>query len=217
MTEPSEALRIAADMLGSLSGSRIAVVLSAQHTTEDNLAAVKLAEALGSDKLYLAAHPAWQGDDILRHTDANPNRRGLEQAAGGRKLGSLGDLARAAEAAEISAAVMLGGTCAESAQELAVLSQLPTLALAAHHGVLTELSAIVVPVSAHGEHDGTFTNAKGIAQRFHAAVPPPEGVRPAWQTVVALAGLLGKSLGANSLAELRRGLSAPAAAQQARV
>ena len=64
----------------------------------------------------------------------------------------------------------------------------------------------MVPVAHHAETEGTFVNRDGLAQRFMAAIPAPEGVRPAWQALAALAGCSGKDRSASSqLAELRKG------------
>ena len=59
----------------------VAVVLSAQHSSEDNFVVLKVArDLLGARRVYLAALDAgksgWKGDEILRHHDNNPNRAG---------------------------------------------------------------------------------------------------------------------------------------------
>jgi NADH-quinone oxidoreductase subunit G len=73
----------------------------------------------------------------------------------------------------------------------------------------------VIPVATHAEAEGTFVNAKGMAQRFWAAVAPPTGVRPAWEVLAALATLAGKEAGFTSIAELRRAMP-PGATGEAR-
>ena len=59
-----------------IDASKLAIVLSAQHSTEDNLALAKLAAALGADGLYLAALGEWEGDDILRSDRPQPEPGG---------------------------------------------------------------------------------------------------------------------------------------------
>jgi len=76
--------------------------------------------------------------------------------------------------------------------------------LASHVGSLTEVASVVVPVSAHGEHDGSFVNAKGMSQRFSAAVTPAAGVAHGWEAVVALAAALGKALPQTTFNEIRK-------------
>ncbi len=213
-TTAQDALRVAASTLQSVPGAKLAVVLSAQHSSEDNLAAVKLASALGADKLYLAALGGWQGDAILRSNDNNPNRKGALQAAG-RELLGLPALLAAVAAGEVQAVLALGAACAEDAATLAPLRGVSVVSLSSHAGPLGELASVLVPVAAYAEMDGTFVNAKGMAQRFWRAVPPPAGVRPAWETLAALGKELGKDLGFSQLSELRQALpaGAPAAAE----
>ena len=209
-----EALRIAAATLQSGDASKLAVVLSAQHSSEDNLAAAKLASALGTQHLFLAALGGWEGDKILRNADNNPNRRGAMQAAG-KALGPLSGLLDAVAQGKVDGIVVLGSLCAESAEKLAALREVSTIVLASNHGPLSEVAAVLIPVAGHHEASGTFVNAAGLAQRTNAAVPPPEGIRPAWETIASLARALGKDLGFTQLAELRSGLGA--AGTEARV
>ena len=49
---------------------------------------------------------------------------------------------------------------------------------------LVEVARLVVPVTTYAEMDGTFVNAKGMAQRFQRAIQPAAGVTPAWQALV---------------------------------
>ncbi|RLB48601.1 MAG: NADH-quinone oxidoreductase subunit G, partial [Deltaproteobacteria bacterium] len=89
-----EGIAAAAARFAEVDGARVAVVLSAGETSENNHVAASFArEVLGSDKLYLAARADWEGDDILRVADHNPNRAGAVMVAGGADaLGSLEDL-----------------------------------------------------------------------------------------------------------------------------
>ncbi|HEY6881968.1 MAG TPA: 2Fe-2S iron-sulfur cluster-binding protein, partial [Polyangiales bacterium] len=64
--ETNDAIAQAARMLST--AAKLGVVLSAQSSSEDNLALVTLAKQLGTDKLYLAALGGWEGDEILRHS-----------------------------------------------------------------------------------------------------------------------------------------------------
>ncbi len=209
-----EALTSAAQALRGLDGDRVAVVLSAGHASEDNAALVKLATALGTTRLYLAANGGWEGDNVLRHADNNPNRRGATQVAG-KALPELSQLLPAIAAGEVAAVIALGSACREDAAALAPFARLTaSVALASHQGPLSDVASVVIPVACHAEMEGTFVNAKGMAQRFWPAIPPPPGVRPAWETIAALALALGKDLGIASLADVRSGLvlTMPAAA-----
>ena len=69
--------------------------------------------------------------------------------------------------------------------------------------MLTEVASVVVPVACHAEMQGSFVNNKGVSQNFAPAIPPPDAVRPAWETVAALARAMGKDLGVSSLEDVR--------------
>jgi NADH-quinone oxidoreductase subunit G len=211
-----EAITAAAAALKPVAAGKLAVVLSAQHSTEDNVAAVKLAAALGTDKLFLSALPGWEGDNILRHTDNNPNRKGAALAAG-RELPPLSALLPKIASGEIEGVIALGWASAEDAAALAPLRSVPMVVLSSNAGPLTGVARVVVPVAVHAEAKGSFVNAKGMSQRFWAAVPAPAGVRPAFEVIAALAKLLGKDAGFASLVDLRRALPAQAGASEARV
>lgn len=207
MTSAAEALEAAARALRGVDGDRIAVVLSAQHSTEDNLALVKLAAALGTSRLYLAANGGWEGDTILRNADNNANRRGAALAAGGKTLPDLSQLLPAISAGEVAAVITLGTASREDGAALAPITELAaSVSLATHVAPLSQVAAVVIPVACHYEMEGTFVNAKGLAQRFWPAIPAPEGVRPAWETLAALAKALGKDLGLGSLADVRKAI-----------
>jgi len=64
------------------------------------------------------------------------------------------------------------------------------------------LAHVVLPMAAFGEAEGTATNAAGRVQRFRAWGPPPEGVKPGWEVLVALLSALGSSFSPRSAAEV---------------
>jgi NADH-quinone oxidoreductase subunit G len=210
-----EALELAAETLSAVHPADLAVVLSAQHTTEDNLALVKLAAALGTDRLYLAALGGWEGDDILRSNDNNPNRRGATLAAGGSTLKSVSDLVTDVQSGAVRGVLALGWATAEKIEELAPLAALEAVAsLTSHVGALPAVASVAIPVADIFEVDGSFINEKGMAQAFRAVLSPPARVEPAWKTILGLAGLLRKDLGFRDLQGLREGFSDAAEAAQ---
>jgi NADH-quinone oxidoreductase subunit G len=213
-TTPDEALISAANSLRGVQGGNIAVVLSAQHSSEDNYAAFKLAAALGTDKVYMAALGGWEGDEILRSSDNNPNRAGVKQIAN-REPPAVSALLQDVAVGRVQAVIALGSAAAELPAQLAALRGVPMVCFASNLGPLSDVARVVVPVSHHAEMDGTFVNRDGVAQRFFAAVPAPEGVKPAWQALAALAVLLDRPLGFSQLAELRKSssIAAPAGAE----
>jgi NADH-quinone oxidoreductase subunit G len=214
--EIEDAIAAAAQALRAVSTGKLAIVLSAQHSNEDNHALTTLARELGSDKLYLAALGGWEGDKILRHVDNNPNRKGATLVAG-TPLNGLSELLADVASGAVEGVLALGWASAESAAELAPLAQLRAfVSLTSNEGELPSLAQVVVPVASHVETFGTFVNAKGIAQQFKRAVFAPEGVRPAWETLNLLARALGRDVRFGTLNELRAALP-KVAAQEAQV
>jgi NADH-quinone oxidoreductase subunit G len=210
-----EALALAAEQLRGVEPSKLAVVLNAQSSTEDNLALAKLAARLGAGQLYLAALAGWEGDDILRSYDNNPNRAGAIQAAAGAALKSIDDLVADVQGGAVQGVLALGWATGEKLEELAPLVSLDAVvSLTSHLGPLPAVASITIPVADTFEIDGTFVNEKGIAQSFGAVLPLPAGVEPAWKTVLDLARVLGAELGFYDLAGLRRGLEDAAEAAQ---
>ncbi|HEY6879082.1 MAG TPA: molybdopterin-dependent oxidoreductase, partial [Polyangiales bacterium] len=197
---------------------KLGVVLSAQSSSEDNLALVTLAKQLGTDKLYLAALGGWEGDEILRHSDNNPNRAGAKQAAGV-ELKSMKDLIADVQSGAVDSVLALGHLTAETAEELAPLAKLKTfVSLASNEGVLPSLANVVIPVAIHAETNGTFVNYKGIAQQFKRAIFAPEGVKSGWETIDALSVALGKQPAFGSLKAVRAALpNVTAPTQEAQV
>jgi len=210
-----EALELAADKIRAVDPSELAFVLSAQSTTEDNLALVKLAEALGADRMYLAALGGWEGDDILRSDDNNPNRAGATHAAGDIELKSVGELLSDVQAGSVRGVVALGWATAESLKELAPLATLDSVvSLTSHVGALPAVAAVTIPVADIYELDGSFVNEKGISQSFETVLPPPVGIEPAWKAISDLGALLGVDVGFTDLDGLRQSLLESAEAAQ---
>ncbi|UCH29174.1 MAG: (2Fe-2S)-binding protein [Myxococcales bacterium] len=210
-----QAIELAAEKLEGVEPSKLAVVLSAQQTTEDNLALSKLAGALGADRLYLAALGGWEGDDILRSDDNNPNRAGATQAAGGATLRTVRDLIDDVQSGDVQGVLALGWASAERLEELAPLASLDAVvSLSSHVGALVAAAEVVIPVADVFEVDGSFVNAKGMTQAFRAVLSTPAGIEPGWQAISALGAALGKDLGFGDLDGLRKGLSDSAEAAQ---
>ncbi|MCA9582639.1 MAG: molybdopterin-dependent oxidoreductase, partial [Myxococcales bacterium] len=210
-----DAIERAATRLGTADGSKVAVVLSAVHSTEDNFALMKFAkDVLRTDRIYLAARPDWEGDNILRDKDHNPNRAGVLAVAGGATPKPLEGLVEAVEAGDVDAVLALGHESAESDEDLAPLVQLEgVVVLASNTGALPEVASLVLPVSSWAEADGTFTNRKGIAQTFRRAIPSPGRIEPAWQTLGAIAKAMGTDLGLTRLSDVRGAMSASGSTQ----
>ncbi|MCG8554711.1 MAG: 2Fe-2S iron-sulfur cluster-binding protein [Proteobacteria bacterium] len=210
----AQALSVAAEALGRIEAGTHAVVLSAQYCNEDNFALAQLATGvLGASRMYLAALGGWEGDDILRDSDNNPNRAGAQQVAG-KRLGTLADLAKDVESGLVRAVVGLGAESDEPQEQLTALAKLEVLVLlASHAGPLLAPASLVLPVACYAEMDGTFVNRDGKAQRFRRALPPAVGVQPAWAAIAALAKAMSKPFAYDRLPDLRRAMGASAPAE----
>jgi len=78
-----------------------------------------------------------------------------------------------------------------------------------------EFSDVLLPIAPFTETPGTFVNAEGRVQSFHAVVKPLGETRPAWKVLRVLANLLGLSgfsfeSTADVLADIGAGASVPA-------
>ena len=210
-----EALDLAASHIDSIEPDKLGVVLSAQHSTEDNLALVKLGRALGADNFYLAALGGWEGDDILRDADNNPNRAGAELTAGRSLDKSVADLVNDVQTGNIQGVIALGWATQERIEELAPLLSLDAVvSLTTNIGALPAVAALVLPVASWAEAEGTFINRQNLVQSFERAVPTPAGLEPAWQMIAELGARLTKDIGVDSLKSLQSELFKDAEAAQ---
>ena len=77
------------------------------------------------------------------------------------------------------------------------------VAVATHEGTLTEHARVVLPASSWAEADGTFVNAKGMAQESEKVIAPQGSSRPAWRWLSDLSRELGHAPAWRKVAELR--------------
>ena len=181
------AIRAAADHLAPLLSSApqtIGVVLSAEHSNEDNFALGKLAKAWGTTHVYLAGKlpvPA-RADGRLRVADVNANTQGIALIAE-----ALGLAARPTVdlSADVRSLVMLGAEL--PGIDAGKLRELDVIAISAHERGPVVTAKIALPAAAWAEAAGTVTNAKNLVQRMHAAFAPPGQALPAWEAIVRLA------------------------------
>jgi len=218
---PLTAVKEAAALLvaAKKDGKKVAVVFSAQHSSEDNYVLGKLArDVLGASGAYLAALGGWDGDAILRDADNNPNRAGATAVAAQHGFAPLGTTAKLLEdvaAGSVHVVLALGWASKESAAELAALSKTPVISFTSNEGALPSIAQIVVPVAVHAETSGTFVNRGGVAQQFKRAIHAPPGVKPAWEALLDLGRALGATLDVAKLDDVRRALPVAAIPAQA--
>ena len=208
---PIVALKAAAEQIKK---GRVAVVLSAQRSTEDNFALAHLATLfLGVTELYLARLPDWDGDDILRDKDHNPNVRGARRAAGGAPLRPLAELAESAVSGQVATVIALGGISdAGDVTTIGALSKSKVITLAANEGALTEIADILLPAASWAEHDGSFVNRQDLEQHFEAGPRPAGDAIPAWEIVARLGRLLGHPLPWKTVKDVRAAMKSASAA-----
>jgi len=201
----SEAVALVAARLGGVDGSQVAVVLSAQHSSEDNTALVRFGrQVLKTSRFHLAALGGWEGDKILRHSDNNPNRAGALRAAQSGGLPGLSELANAVKAGQVQAIIALGWAALETQSVLEPLGQATTfVSLTSNEGSLVDVANVVVGVASVAESSGTFVNGAGKEQSWPAAIVAPPGIKPAWETLVAIARAMGSELPFSRLSDLR--------------
>ncbi|GAB4564284.1 MAG: hypothetical protein Tsb0020_14320 [Haliangiales bacterium] len=173
--------------------ARVGVVLSPQHSNEDNYVLAKLARDIWQlDNLYLggkAAAPE-RADDILRDADVNPNTAGVRAIAdaGSLSLKDLAALEADLEAGALDALVVLGHDHALSEAAIAKAEALDALVVLAWREVgLAAVASTTLACAAWAELHGTVTNREGRVQRMHAAYPAAGHALPAWEILTRLA------------------------------
>lgn len=200
------ALAAAARRLDPSKERKLGVLLSAQHSSEDNYAVLALGRRLGATGFYMTGLPNGEGDDILRHPNKNPNARGVLLLLPD-PPGQLSDLASAIRTGAVNEVLALGSRVSseEAAEAFTDLASLVVLAV--HQGLVTSKASVVLPASSWAEADGTFFNAKGMAQLSRRAILPQGDSLPAWKLVTKLAERLGLDLGWRKASELGQAMS----------
>lgn len=181
--------------------NRVGVVLSTQHTNEDNYVLAKLAREIWQlERIYVGGKPAApeRADDILRDADINPNTVGVAAIAEARQHTLRDTAALQADllSGELSALLVLGCEVELSAPALRKAFELESLVVIAHReaGIAAHAS-VALPSAMWAEVHGTITNRHGRVQRMQAAVAPAGQALPAWEVVTRLAKAADVALG----------------------
>jgi len=204
------ALEKAVEVLSKATADSTAVVLSAEHSNEDNFALLLLAKALGFSAVYQSGRPAGPGDDILRHPDKNPNTTGIASLAKASGLKTFAEFVEAIRAGKASTVLALGSATPTGGGAAALSDVKNLVAFSTHEGPFAERARVLFPASSWAEADGTFVNAKGMSQESEKAITPQGDSKPAYRLIAELAAALGKPLGWKKLAELRALMAPPA-------
>jgi NADH-quinone oxidoreductase subunit G len=209
------ALDKAAALLKAASPEKLAVVLSAQHSHEDNFALLQLArEHLRTSQVFWSGKPLGTGDDVLRHADKNPNTAGVRKLAPGAR--PIAELKTLMDAGVVTHALVLGADTptAEAAQALAKLKG--SVVLAVNQGLAVGAATVVLPASSWAETGGTYINAKNMTQQSDPAIEPQGDSRPAWKLVAALAVRMGFPVAWRKLEHLEQAMLAGGVARTER-
>jgi NADH-quinone oxidoreductase subunit G len=189
---------------------RIAIVLSARHSNEDNFALATLAKTfLGAGDFYVTGRPLGRSDDILISADKNPNTRGAVQVASTTPPRPFAELIDGINAGKYAYAICLGSEMeVEPAAAGAALAKLKgVVTICAHDGPLARASQIALPACAWAEADGTYVNKQGLAQRSEKALRARGDARPGWELVSRLAKSLGYALEYKKLSDVHRAMA----------
>lgn len=207
-----EAVAAAADELKSL-GAGAAVLLSAQHSSEDNFAVLKLAESLGIDKVFVTGRASGEGDDILRNPDKNPNRAGAMAIAP--SAGDTAAFGKALEEGQVTTLLALGSQVETEEAASALVKAKNVVALSTHEGPIASASKVLLPASSWAEASGTFVNVQGRSQVSEKAVAPQGDSLPAWKLALKIAEVLGKELPFKKAKDVKAAVAAASEGAQA--
>ncbi|MFO0757380.1 MAG: molybdopterin-dependent oxidoreductase [Byssovorax sp.] len=198
--------------------SKIAVVLSAQHSSEDNFALVTLAKTyLGVGDFFVSGKKLGRGDSILMSEDKNPNTQGVMQIAGTTPPRPFAELLAGIETGAYKYVIALGSDlevdAAEAQSKLGKLKGIVTIA--AHDGPLAKAAHVALPATCWAEAEGTYVNRQGLAQKSERALMPRGDARPAWELVARLGRALGYAMDWKRLADVHRAMAPDASTQTA--
>jgi len=189
-TTREAALAKATTLLIDAPAESTAVVLSAEHSLEDNFALLEFArDVLGTSQLFFTGRPPGEGDQVLRDPDKNPNTAGVKKLAPQAK--SFAEFAKAAVDGKFTHAVVLGSqTPVDAVAALAAIKHV--IALPTHEGPIASGAKVVLPASSWAEANGTFVNRQGFSQESERAITPRGDSRPAYRWILDLARALDK-------------------------
>jgi NADH-quinone oxidoreductase subunit G len=214
-TSVKDAVAKAVELLKAVPAGSTAVVLSAQHSNEDNFALVSLARThLGLGDFFLAGKPPGEGDDILRHPDKNPNTAGATDVATTTAPQPFEKLLQGIEAKRYTHVLALGSSVpTDAAAALKLLASLKVLVtVGIWRGPLTDAAHVLLPACSWAECDGTYVNAKRLAQRSMRALQPAGDSRPGWQLLAQLGVGLGFAMNWTRLSDVHRAMAPEAGA-----
>jgi NADH-quinone oxidoreductase subunit G len=191
-TTVEAAIKEATKRLADVEHGKVAFVLSAQHSLEDNWAMRELGKLAGASTFYVSGAGTGYADDILISADKNPNTAGVTELVGNAPPKTFAQLVDDIRKGSVAHVVALGGvTPKNDPDDATALGMLSTLVVvAAHEGALTEAAHVVLPATSWAESDGTYVNKQGIRQISEKGLTPQGASRPAWELARSLAKAL---------------------------
>jgi NADH-quinone oxidoreductase subunit G len=209
-TTDAAALQKAAELIKGAAPQKLAILLSAQHSNEDNQALLDLGKALGALQVFYTGRPPGKGDDILMCEDKNPNAAGVRALTGGRAK-PLADFVASVKEGKVGVVIALGSAIGNPNDASALKEVRGFVALSTHEGPIAAAAAVVLPASSWAESDGTFVNRLDMWQESDRAIAPQGQSRPAFRWVQELAKTLSLTLPWKKVSELRASSSKPGA------
>ena len=202
-------------LLRDVRGGKLAIVLGAQFSLEDNAALLALGKQLNCSAYFESGLPPGPSDTVLMHADKNPNSAGVRRLLGP-ELRPLDQLISGLQSRQLTHVLSLGATL-KDANLAAEYGQLPAhvrVVLCTHAGPLVAGARVVLPVCSWAETEGTFVNVAGLAQVSDQAIMPQGLSLPGWKWVSHLALALGHELSMASIDDARSLIDSPAGANR---
>ncbi len=183
--------------------SSIAALVAPTASNEDAFTALRLLhETLKCDNLdyEIPATETLKADHLLLTDDPYPNRRGFKDLnfSPGQNGLNAAQIVAALQAGKIKGLILAGtdlkGLLGDQAPALA--DKLDWLIVVSHlEDDLWQRATVALPQAVYAERPGTFTNFKGLVQKFEKAVEPLGEALPQWQIWQRLELALGAKWG----------------------
>lgn len=203
-----DAIEAAKKALSGLDGKadRVAIVLSAQHSLEDNWALHTLAKTyFGVETFYMTGKPLGQPDNVLLSADRNPNTAGVMKLCDTTAPRPLADLIKSADKYDF--VIALGAHVEVDPKDLAALKGKKVVTVASHQGPLASIATVALPATSWAEAEGTFVNKQGHVQVSERALVARGAALPGWLLIGKLGRALGYATPWKRLSEVRRAMS----------
>lgn len=146
---------------------KVAVVLSAERTCEENYSLMKFSSIFPDIELYLEGREEGEGDRLLRNKDKNPNRKGAIRVCGREKIGDEKALVSDIKSGKISAVILLGNYAPSPEVKE---NGIQVICFASRKGSGSEFANLVIPLPSFAETSGCYINYKGAMRRFEVSV-----------------------------------------------